>query len=256
MYRALSVGGLTLLEVVVLLLFLALFAWIAFSFVSGLAGLVSLVRGGGLGLGITRDGPLPALTARTALLMPTYNESTARIIAGLQAIHESLEEADAIAYFDIFILSDTTDSDIWIAEEAAFLALRKRTGGDDHIFYRRRRQNAERKAGNIAEWVRRFGSAYEQMIILDADSLMTGDTIVRLTAAMERHPRVGLIQTLPIIVNGRTLFARMQQFAGRVYGPLIAHGIAWWHGAEGNYWGHNAVIRIRAFAEQAAGSKC
>jgi len=251
MYRALSVGGLTLLEVAVLLLFLALFAWIAFSFVSALAGLVSLVRGGGLGLGITRDGPLPALTARTALLMPTYNESPARIIAGLQAIHESLDEADAIAYFDIFILSDTTDPDIWIAEEAAFLALRKRTGGDDHIFYRHRLGNTERKAGNIAEWVRRFGSAYEQMIILDADSLMTGDTIVRLTAAMERHPRVGLIQTLPIIVNGRTLFARMQQFAGRVYGPLIAHGIAWWHGAEGNYWGHNAVIRSRAFAEQA-----
>jgi membrane glycosyltransferase len=108
-----------------------------------------------------------------------------------------------------------------------FLALRKRTGGDDHIFYRRRRQNAERKAGNVAEWVRRFGGAYDQMIILDADSLMTGQAIVRLTAAMERHAGVGLIQTLPIIVNGNTLFARMQQFASRVYGPLIAHGIAW-----------------------------
>jgi membrane glycosyltransferase len=89
------------------------------------------------------------------------------------------------------------------------------------------------------------------MIILDADSLMTGEAIVRLTAAMERHARVGLIQTLPIIVNGNTLFARMQQFASRVYGPLIAHGIAWWHGAEGNYCGHNAAIRTRAFAEQA-----
>lgn len=251
MYRALSVGGLTWLELVVLLLFIALFGWIAFSFVSALAGLVSLVRGGGLGLGVTRDGPLPVLAARTALLMPTYNESPARVMAGLQAIYESLGKTGALAHFDIFILSDTTDPDIWIAEEAGFLALRKRTGGEDHIFYRRRRHNTERKAGNIAEWVRQFGGAYEQMIILDADSLMTGDTIVRLTAAMERHPRVGLIQTLPIIVNGRTLFARLQQFAGRVYGPLIAHGIAWWHGAEGNYWGHNAVIRSRAFAEQA-----
>ncbi len=62
---------------------------------------------------------------------------------------------------------------------------------------------------------------------------------------------MGLIQTLPVIVGGNTLFARLQQFAGRVYGPLIAHGIAWWHGSEGNYWGHNAVIRTRAFAEQA-----
>ena len=60
---------------------------------------------------------------------------------------------------------------------------------------------------------------------------------------MEAHRGVGLIQTLPVIVNGRSLFARMQQFAGRVYGPVIAHGIAFWHGAEGNYWGHNAIIR-------------
>ena len=97
----------------------------------------------------------------------------------------------------------------------------------------------------------RFGGAYPQFLILDADSLMTGETLVRLAGAMERHPDVGLIQTLPIITGATTLFARVQQFAGRVYGPLIAHGIAWWHGAEGNYWGHNAMIRTRAFAEQA-----
>ncbi|MBO0737058.1 MAG: glucans biosynthesis glucosyltransferase MdoH, partial [Alphaproteobacteria bacterium] len=156
----------------------------------------------------------------------------------------------ALAHFDFFILSDTTDPNVWIAEESGFLALRERLGGADHLFYRRRRQNTQRKAGNIAEWVGRFGGAYEQMIILDADSLMGGEAIVRLTSAMERHPDVGLIQTFPIIINGATLFARMQQFAGRVYGPLIAHGIAWWHGAEANYWGHNAVIRTRAFAEQ------
>jgi membrane glycosyltransferase len=89
------------------------------------------------------------------------------------------------------------------------------------------------------------------MIILDADSLMTGDTIVRLAAALEKHPEVALIQTLPIVVNARTLFARLQQFSGRLYGPLIAAGVAWWHGSEGNYWGHNAIIRVRAFAQDA-----
>jgi membrane glycosyltransferase len=251
MYGALSVGGLTLLELIVLLLFGALFAWIAFAFVSALAGFVSLLGGGGLGLGIARDGPLPALTTRTALLMPTYNESPVRVMAGLQAIAESVAATGALAHFDIFILSDTTDPDAWLAEEAAFLALRERTGLHRRIFYRRRAKNTERKAGNIADWVRRFGGGYEQMLILDADSVMTGEAIVRLAGAMEAHPTVGLIQTLPIIVNGATLFARMQQFAGRVYGPLIAHGIAWWHGAEGNYWGHNAIIRTRAFAEQA-----
>ncbi len=81
-------------------------------------------------------------------------------------------------------------------------------------------------------------------------SVMSADTLLQLVTAIEANPGVGLIQTLPVITGGTTLFARMQKFAGRVYGPIIAHGIAWWHGAEGNYWGHNAVIRTVAFAEQ------
>ena len=249
MYRVFAVNGLTALAVFMLALFLALFAWIALSFTSALAGFFSLLAGGGRALGTGPDAPLPRLATRTALLMPTYNEQPSRIMAELQAIDESLREIGAGDAFDLFILSDTTDPDIWIAEEAGFLALRERTGGHGRIFYRRRPRNTARKSGNIAEWVRRFGGAYQQFLILDADSLMTGETLVRLVGAMERHPDVGLIQTLPIITGATTLFARMQQFAGRVYGPLIAHGIAWWHGAEGNYWGHNALIRTRAFAE-------
>jgi len=251
MYLVLGGAGLNLLQLVILALFVALFAWIALSFCSALLGFVSLIRRGGLGLGIDPTAPLPALSARTALLMPTYNENPARVMAALEAIHEALGAAGRLDYFDIFILSDTTDPDVWIAEEAAFLALRDRTGGHGRIFYRRRARNHHRKAGNIGEWVTRFGGAYPQMLILDADSVMTADAVIRLAGAMERHPTVGLIQTLPVIVNGTTLFARMQQFAGRVYGPLIAHGIAAWHGAEGNYWGHNAMIRTAAFAEQA-----
>jgi membrane glycosyltransferase len=248
MYLVLGANGLIPLTVFMLLLFLALFAWIALSFTSALAGFVSLILGGGRRL-IERDLALP--TTRTALLMPTYNESPSRVTAGLQAIDESLCGLGAAAAFDIFILSDTVEPEVWLDEEAAFLALRQRTGAHDRIFYRRRAQNTARKSGNIADWVQRFGGAYPQFLILDADSVMTGEILVRLVAAMERHPDVGLIQTLPVITGGTTLFARLQQFAGRVYGPLIAHGIAWWHGAEGNYWGHNALIRTRAFAEQA-----
>ncbi len=251
MFLVMNVAGLTILEGVVLALYVALFAWIAFSAASAIAGFGSMISGGGWSLGIDPASPLPELAAKTALLLPAYNEDPSRTAAGLQAIYEDLERAGALAHFDIFILSDTTNPDVWVAEEAAFLALRDRTGGHDRIFYRRRPKNTERKAGNIADWVRRFGGAYETMIILDADSIMSADTLVRLAAAMERNPGVGLIQTLPVIVNGTTLFARLQQFAGRIYGPLIAHGIAWWHGSEGNYWGHNAAIRTRAFAEQA-----
>ena len=248
MNQVLNGNGASTLGVLVLVLFVMLFAWIALAFTSVLGGVWASVRGRPV-LGMAMTGPLPPLATRTALLMPTYNENPGRVMAGMEAMVESLRATGRLEWFDVFILSDTTQPDVWIAEEAAFLDLRARTGAP--IFYRRRPLNTERKAGNIGDWVRRWGGAYPFMLTLDADSLMEGETIVRIAAAMEQNPGVGLIQTLPVIVGGTTLFARVQQFAGRVYGPLIAHGITWWHGSEGNYWGHNAIIRTRAFAEQA-----
>ena len=251
MWRVLRVDGLGVLEGVLLFLFVALFAWIAQSFLGAVAGFILLLSRRSAKLGIDPHAPLPSLSLRTALLMPTYNEDPHRLLCGLQAIYESVRDTGHLDHFDFFILSDTTRADIAEQEIAEFHALVARTGGQARVFYRRRADNVERKAGNIAEWVRRFGGVYPAMLILDADSLMTGDTIVRLAAALEQHDDVGLIQSLPCIVNGTSLFARMQQFSGRVYGPVIAHGVAWWHGAESNYWGHNAIIRTRAFAAQA-----
>ena len=249
MYQVLAVGGLTALEAVILILFVVLFAWIAFSFASLLGGILALMTGRITAIEIG-TGELPPIATRTALLFPTYNEEPHRLLARVQVIHESVAATGTAEAFDVFVLSDTTDPDIFIAEEAAFLALRARLG-DARVYYRHRPKNDAKKAGNIAEWLQRFGGHYDQMIVLDADSLMTGDTLVRLVAAMERNPCVGLIQTFPVMVNATTPFARVQQFAGRLYGPLIAYGLAWWHGADGNYWGHNAVLRTRAFAQSA-----
>lgn len=250
MYRVLQVGGITALEALVLVLFVLLFAWIAFSFTSSLAGFFVLLFRTRDGLGIDPKAPLPQIRTRNAMLLPTYNEDPYRVMARLRAIHESVGETGSASQFDWYLLSDTTDPSLWIAEEKCFLQLRREAGAGN-LFYRHRSQNTARKSGNIEDWIKRFGGGYDHMIILDADSLMTGDTILRLAAAMERHPNVALIQTLPIVVNAKTRFARLQQFAGRLYGPLIAAGIAWWHGSEGNYWGHNAIIRVRAFAQDA-----
>ena len=243
MHLVLGVNGLTALESVILAVFVSLFAWIALSLVSSLAGFAAMLR---------RPPPLPAAAEipRTALLMPAYNEQPGRIMAALAVMHADLVRIGAAAHFDIFILSDTTDPDAWIAEEAAYLALRGHAP-DARIHYRRRAKNTERKAGNIADWVRRWGGAYTQFMILDADSVMTGDCILGLARTLAATPDAGLIQSLPVIVGAQTLFARLQQFAGRTYGPMIAHGIAWWHGADGNYWGHNAMIRTEAFASAA-----
>ena len=250
MYEVLQVGGVTALEAIVLTLFVLLFAWVAFSFTSSVAGFFVLLLRAEDALGIDPGAVLPQIRGRTAMLLPTYNEDPTRVLARLRAIYESVGETGSASHFDWFILSDTTDPAIWITEERCFLRLRADVPASN-IFYRHRARNVARKSGNIEDWVKRFGARYDCMLILDADSLMTGDTIVRLAAAMDAHPRVALVQTLPITVNAKTLFARTQQFAGRLYGPLIAAGIAWWHGSEGNYWGHNAIIRVRAFAKDA-----
>ena len=245
-------AGIDVLEGVLLALFIALFAWIAQAFVSAIAGFIALLAHPHVRLGLDPADPLPRLSTRTALLMPTYNEDPERLLAGLRAIRESVARTGQGARFDFFVLSDTTRPAIAAAEREAFARLREELGaGGSRLYYRRRDDNAERKAGNIADWVRRFGGEYPQMLILDADSLMTGETIVRLAGAMEAHPDVALVQTFPVVVGGTTVFARMQQFSGRVYGPIVAYGIAWWHGPESNYWGHNAIIRTAAFAAHA-----
>ncbi|HEY0503462.1 MAG TPA: glucan biosynthesis glucosyltransferase H, partial [Lysobacter sp.] len=148
-------GGTDLLEGLLLVLFVGLFAWIAQAFVSALAGFVLILGRHRARLGLRDDGDLPQLATRTALLMPTYNEDPARLLAGLQAIYESVQATGQLAQFDFFVLSDTTRPPIQVEEERAFAALRERTGGHARLFYRHRKDNRERKAGNIAEWVRR-----------------------------------------------------------------------------------------------------
>jgi membrane glycosyltransferase len=250
MYDVLKVGGVTVLEGILLAFFLLLLAWIAFSFMSAVAGCCVLLTRRQSGLPIDSNGPLPDISSRTAMLLPTYNEDPHYLMARLRAMYESVADTGRGACFDWFVLSDTTDPDTWIREELTFIELRRACGAE-RLYYRHRSDNTARKSGNIAEWVRRFGAAYDSMIVLDADSLMAGDTIVRLVHAMESNPAAALIQTQPVIINARSLFSRLQQFAGRVYGPIIAAGNAWWHGPESNYWGHNAIIRVRAFAQEA-----
>jgi len=246
MYQVVSVSRTTILQYVLLALFSVNFSWIALAFTSAIAGFITLL--------FRRTPPVikpEALSTRTAIIMPVYNESTARTFAAVQAIWESIEETGLGENFDYFILSDSTQPDAWVAEERAFIDLRKRFGAKARLYYRHRPKNYSRKAGNIADFVTRWGYAYDHMLVLDADSLMTGASIVHLAAAMEGDPDAGIIQTLPLIINRNTLMARVQQFAARVYGPVVATGLSAWMGKDGNYWGHNAIIRVKAFADHA-----
>ena len=243
MYLVVSVGGVTPLEWALLVLFVGNFSWIALAFTSSLLGFLWML------MAAPKPQPLPGeLKGRTAVVMPIYNEAPSRVFGAAQAMCEEIAATAVAESFDFIFLSDTTDPDLWIAEERAYLVLRERLAGRIGVYYRHRPENRGRKAGNIADFVTRWGGCYDYTVVLDADSLMTAQTIVTLAAAMEADPDAGIIQSLPLIINRNTLFARLQQFAARIYGPVIAAGLAVWIGRDGNYWGHNAIIRTAAFA--------
>jgi len=179
--------------------------------------------------------------------MPLYNEDAYAALARLGAIDSALARLGVTDAFDLFVLSDTNKADALLHEQMAFATFRIRA--HSQAFYRHRELNTEHKVGNITDWTRRFGGAYDFMLVLDADSTMAGETVLRLVDAMERNPGIGLIQTAPTIIKASTLFARVSQFSVKLYGRVAAAGLAWWTGSEGSYWGHNAILRTRAFAE-------
>lgn len=203
--------------------------------------------------GTLPDDEVPAVPlAPTAVVVPIYNEDVRRVYAGLKAMYRSVEKTGRLEHFDFFILSDSTDIDKWIEEEVGWVNLNNELGARGRLFYRKRRVNVNGKAGNVADFCRRWGKRYRYMIVLDADSIMTGSTMVRMVALMERNPNVGLLQTVPVLAGGESLFARIIQFGAGLYGRVFAAGLNFWQQSEGNYWGHNAIVRTAAFIQHCA----
>lgn len=200
---------------------------------------------------ITRlaEGATGPLAKRHAVVMPIYNEDSVRVCARIEAIYRSIEATGHLESFDFFILSDTRDLDLWVMEETSWTNLCRRLEAFGRIYYRRRKTNENRKAGNIGDFVRTWGGAYEAMLVLDADSLMDGADIVTMARVMEAYPRLGILQTPPKLIRGESVFTRLQQFAMRLYGPLFVRGLNYWQLGGGSYWGHNALIRLKPFSE-------
>lgn len=252
-------------QVSMLVLFALTFTWIALAFWGAVCGfMVCALRRDPLSLRkLDKQAPSARLlVSRTAIVMPIYAEPPIPTFAGLEATCHSLlsyavqrDENDAVRpmseHFEVFILSDTQDAAQAQVEEAHVAALQRRFSEQLAIHYRRRANNHGRKAGNIAEFCRRWGRNYDYMIVLDADSLMSGATLLRMVQRMQRQPSLGLIQTVPIPVGQKTLFGRFTQFASALYSPMLAAGQSFWQGDAANYWGHNAIIRTRAFMDYA-----
>lgn len=249
-------------------LLVLLFTWLAIGFATALMGAWVLWRGDvhalappvadAAAMSATRA-PI-ARAARTAVIMPVCNEDIATVFGGLRATCESLAATGALSLFDFYVLSDTSDPALRAAELRAWEALRRMLGDSPvtaggRVFYRWRRRRVKRKAGNVADFCRRWGRNYRYMVVLDADSTMHGDTLVSLVRLMEANPRAGIVQTLPQPTGHGTLHARAQQFAHRVTGRLFSLGMAYWQLGDSHYWGHNAILRVEPFMKHCALAK-
>jgi len=240
MLQVVRFASMTLLQGLMIFFFAVSLGWIAFAAGSVLAG------------ASRRRDPVPqpdAAASLTALVMPIYNEDPLRTTAALQAMAEALAGIHAQRCFEIVILSDSTNADAWIRETLRVNQLRNSLLAIMPVWYRRRWQNIARKSGNIEDFVRRWGGRYQHMVVLDADSLIDAPTLRRLVQAMNADPDLGILQTAPQLIGATTFFGRLQQFAGCAYGPVITRGLSAWSGDSGNYWGHNAIIRMAAFAQ-------
>jgi membrane glycosyltransferase len=242
MLQVVRFANMTFLQGLMIFFFTVSLAWIAFAAGSVIAGASK-----------RRDlAPKPEEGTGgtlTALVMPIYNEDPTRTTAALQAMAEALGQIGANGAFEIVVLSDSTNADAWIRETGAIGGLRRSLASVMPVWYRRRWRNVARKSGNLQEFVTRWGGRYDFMIVLDADSLIDALTLTQLVQTMHADPGLGILQTAPQLIGARTFFGRLQQFAACAYGPVISRGLAAWSGDSGNYWGHNAIIRIRAFAE-------
>ncbi|MBL3825490.1 MULTISPECIES: glucans biosynthesis glucosyltransferase MdoH [unclassified Marinobacter] len=242
-------GG-TWLELGMTALFAILYAWIAVGFWTAVFGFVLRLTGGDRHGLLRRHNP-EALAAtplaKTAILLPIYHEPVEWTLSGLKAVYRDIERTGRIEHFEFYILSDSRDPDVWLEEQRRWHELARELGAEGRLFYRRRPVNLNYKSGNVADFLRRWGRRCKYMVVLDADSLLSGDTVVRMVQLMEREPGVGILQTNPTIINGKSLFARVQQFANRFYSTLFATGLAAIQMGDAAFWGHNAILRTEPF---------
>jgi len=251
-WSVLGAGGWSWVDWLMAIAFAIGTPWTVLGFWNALIGLW-LIHG--VKDGIARVAPFAAagntdepLRIRTAIFMTLRNEDPERAIARLKIIKASVDETGHGDRFDYFLLSDTNQPEVASREEALAAAFAKEAG-PDRVVYRRRTDNTGFKAGNVRDFCERWGAHYELMLPLDADSLMSGTTIVRMIRMMQAYPKLGILQSLVVGMPSSSAFARIFQFGMRQGMRAYTMGQAWWVGDCGPFWGHNAVVRIKPFVD-------
>ena len=175
------------------------------------------------------------------------NEPPERAIRHLTPLLDGLLERGVAGRFHMYVLSDTTDPALAAPERERLLAFASAWRGRIDVTYRQRPANTGFKAGNVRDFCDRWGHLHDFAVVLDADSVMTADAVLRLVRVMQADPRLGILQSLVTGMPSTSAFARIFQFGMRLAMRSYTIGSAWWQADCGPYWGHNAVIRLAPF---------
>jgi membrane glycosyltransferase len=244
-------GGWGWPQALILLLFLVGLPWSLMGFWNSVIGFVILKLARDPALytnpALRRVSESAPILLDTAICIAVRHEEVARVLARLEAMVESLLATGQAGRFAFHLLSDSTRPEICAAEEQAFAALKARYPQAGLLHYRRRPANDGFKAGNLREFAIRDAGRTDLMLVLDADSLMSGRAILRLVRAMQANPRLGILQSLVVGRPAASGFARIFQFGMRHGMRTHTTGLAWWVGPDGPYWGHNAIVRLAPF---------
>ena len=235
-----AADGTSLLDWLRVALFALTGFWLVWGGLAGLMGVLVPRR--------TLEAVYGAPRGMTAILIPIYNEDPATTFSRIAAMNRSLVDLGVAEKFHFAVLSDSSSLEVAAQEALWFEQLVREFHGEPRIFYRRREKNVGKKAGNIQDFMERSGGAYDYALILDADSLMDGKTIAALAHRMDEDDELGLLQTVPQVIRARSLFGRLMQFSSAFLAPYFARGAVLTQGDQGPYWGHNAIVRVKAFA--------
>src|SRR6202035_1084066 len=248
---ALSVGSFGATDYTLVALFAVTLPWTVISFWNATIGLLIMRFARDPVVAVTPvagrvrgDEPI---TASTAILVCIRNEPPTRVTRCLTPMLEGLAGPGVGERFHLYVLSDTSDPGIAVVEEEGFAALTLAWRDRVAITYRRRTLNAGYKAGNIRDFCERWGNQHDFALVLDADSVMTANAVLRMVRIMQVAPRLGILQSLVIGMPSMSAFARLFQFGMRLSMRSYTIGSSWWQGDCGPYWGHNAIVRLAPF---------
>jgi membrane glycosyltransferase len=249
---ALSPGGFDGVDLILVTLFAVTLPWFVIGFWNATIGFLILRLARDpvaavlpVAARVREDEPI---IASTAIVLCIRNEPPERVAGLLRPMLDGLAASGIGERFHVYVLSDSNAPEIAAAEQSHFEAMASAWRGRLDLTYRRRTSNIGYKAGNIRDFCERWGKQHDFAVMLDADSAMTVNLLLKLVRIMQADPHIGILQSLVVGMPSASPFARIFQFGMRLGMRSYTIGSAWWQRDCGPYWGHNAIVRIAPFA--------